>query len=71
LVKTNGDGLGTGRVEEVIRYIESKYVDKIDGEELVEEAVQSLLHKLDPHSLYLTPEMVKRTNEEMAGSFIG
>ena len=63
--------IGQGRIEELIRYIEAKYVDKIDGDDLVEEAIIALLEDLDPHSVYMTAEQVKDADEQLEGSFVG
>ncbi len=63
--------IGQGRIEELIRYIEAKYVDKIEGEDLVEEAIVALLEDLDPHSVYMTAEQVKDADEQLEGSFVG
>lgn len=60
-----------GRVEELIRFIESKYVDELESDVLIEEAINGLLKKLDPHSVYLTPSRVKDVNQRMEGTFRG
>ena len=62
---------GHGRVEELVRYIEAKYVDKIDGDELVESAINELLDDLDPHSNYITAKKLKEVNEQLEGNFEG
>ncbi len=63
--------LGQGRIEELIRYIEAKYVDEVDSEKMVEKAIQSLIKDLDPHSSYLTAEQVIEVNEQLQGNFQG
>lgn len=47
------------------------YVDKVDEDKLVEDAIRGMLEKLDPHSSYSTPKEVKALNEPLAGSFEG
>lgn len=61
----------TGRVEELLRFIESKYVDSIDTDTLIDDAVFALVQNLDPHSAYLTPEEVEEVNNQMEGQFYG
>jgi len=61
----------TGRVEELIRFIESKYVTKINSDELIETALTSVFEKLDPHSMYLSPEEVEEVNDQMDGAYNG
>ena len=60
-----------GRVEEILRFIEAKYVDTIDSEILVTEAINAMLDRLDPHSIYLPPSALQEENESMGGSFRG
>ncbi len=51
--------------------IHSHYVDTINTEKLVEDAIRGMLEKLDPYSAYSTPEQAKQFNEPMQGSFDG
>lgn len=69
--KVDADFVSLGRVEEVIRFIESRYVDTISSDTLMEEAVKAMVNRLDPHSLYLSPAELKEVNETMDGSFVG
>lgn len=61
----------TGRVEELIRFIETKYVDTIHQEKLLDAAVQAILAKLDPHSVYMNPTETSDQNDEMNGKYYG
>ena len=61
----------TGRIEELIRFIENKYVDKINSNQLIEEALTGVFAKLDPHSLYLTPEETEDVHDQMEGAYFG
>ncbi len=63
--------LGRGKVEEVIRYIDAKYVEERDREELVEQAIEQLLSQLDPHSSYISAEELRAVNEQLEGNFEG
>jgi carboxyl-terminal processing protease len=47
------------------------YVDSIDGDKVVEDAITGMLEKLDPHSAYADPEETKDMNESMQGNFDG
>lgn len=51
--------------------INSLYVDSVDEEKLVEDAIRGMLEKLDPHSAYSTPKEVKSLNEPLQGNFEG
>ncbi len=63
--------LGQGKLEEILRYIEAKYVDETDREELIEKAINNILQQLDPHSNYITAEQLKDINEQLEGNFQG
>lgn len=47
------------------------YVDSVDCVKLVEDAIQGMLSKLDPHSLYSNPTETKKFTEPLNGSFEG
>lgn len=52
-------------------YISQMYVDSVDENRLVEDAIRGMLEGLDPHSSYSTPEETKELNEPLAGNFSG
>lgn len=60
-----------GEIEELIRFIETRYVDSVDRDFLVEKAIKSVLGELDPHSVYISPAQLKAVNDEMEGTFRG
>ncbi len=47
------------------------YVDTVDENKLVEEAITGMLSSLDPHSTYNNAEEVKKMNEPLQGNFEG
>lgn len=51
--------------------IANLYVDEVDENKLVEEAIIKMLAQLDPHSLYSNPDDVKKLNEPLQGNFDG
>lgn len=51
--------------------INNLYVDPVDEDKLVEEAIVSMLARLDPHSVYSDAEEVKKMNEPLLGNFEG
>jgi len=62
----------TGReLNEIVRFIEEKYVDDVDSDALISEAIAALMKDLDPHSGYLSPGEVHELNEKMEGHFEG
>lgn len=52
-------------------YIESLYVDSIDGSKIVDDAIVSMLADLDPHSVYIPKEDLQAKNEPLVGNFEG
>ena len=41
------------KFRELLEYIENDYVDTVDTESLIEESIQEMLDKLDPHTVYI------------------
>ncbi len=63
--------LREGKIEELLRYIEAKYVDKVDRDKLVDEAIAKLMSQLDPHSSYIPASELEEVNEQLDGKFNG
>ena len=74
VVKEDGGNTGTlgyGRMEELIRYIDARYVDNVEDDELVEDAINTILDDLDPHSSYIPKDQLKQATERLQGNFDG
>lgn len=52
-------------------YINQLYVDTVNEEKLVEDAIRGMLEKLDPHSSYSNAEETRELNEPLEGNFSG
>lgn len=71
------DGMGDVDVEMVRKLqiaqlaITQLYVDSVDQNKLVEDAINGILEKLDPHSAYSNAEDTKKLNEPLEGNFEG
>ena len=52
-------------------WINSRYVDTVNIEKFSDDIIRESLHKLDPHSVYLTRDEVKEMNEPLEGNFEG
>lgn len=59
------------KIKKLINYIQYDYVDKVDTDSLLDETIISMLAKLDPHSVYIPKEELKRVTENMQGKFVG
>ena len=55
----------------VIRLIDTKYVEEPDINLLIEGAISGMLNKLDPHSIYINKLDYQQTSEDMEGEFEG
>lgn len=53
------------------RAIAQLYVDTVNENKLVEDAINGMLTKLDPHSSYSSPEETRELNEPLQGNFSG
>ena len=53
------------------RAITNLYVDSVNEDKLVEDAIKGMLEKLDPHSTYANAKEVKQMNESLDGNFEG
>lgn len=51
--------------------ISKLYVDSVDQDKLVEDAINGMLKNLDPHSSYSNAKETKELNEPLEGSFSG
>ncbi|HKL03440.1 MAG TPA: S41 family peptidase, partial [Cryomorphaceae bacterium] len=52
-------------------HIETNYVDSVDSEKLVDDAIREVLTDLDPHSVYIPAKDVEKANEGLEGNFEG
>jgi carboxyl-terminal processing protease len=55
----------------VMKTAKENYVEDIETDLLVTEAIKAALEKLDPHSVYMPPKKLKEENERFKGSFDG
>ncbi len=63
--------LRNNKIQSVLDIIESSYVDSVNRDDLVEEAIPSILRHLDPHSVYIPAKDLARANEPLQGNFEG
>ena len=59
------------KLTRVLTMIEKEYVDSISRDSLAELAIPAILHKLDPHSVYLPPKQFEEADEPLKGEFDG
>lgn len=59
------------KLGEVIDLLDRQYVDSVRTEDLVDEVLQDLLQRLDPHSYYISAAELQAAQEPLEGSFEG
>jgi carboxyl-terminal processing protease len=70
--KGSGDvGQEVQKFREVLTHIEEEYVDTVNTDNLVDDAIQHMLNKLDPHSTYISSKDREAANEDLRGNFDG
>ena len=62
---------GSNKVGYLLQLIDNIYVDTVDMNSLVEDAMPLILSELDPHSSYFGPKDAEEANESLKGSFSG
>lgn len=54
-----------------LNLLDNYYVEKPNMDSLVEIGIKEILKKLDPHSVYMNAEEIKKANEPLEGNFEG
>ena len=58
-------------LQEAVELIKLKYVDPVHIDSLETGAIEEIVNKLDPHSVYFPPVELKEANEDLEGNFEG
>lgn len=61
----------SNKLNALLRIIDDQYVDTVNMEELVENAMPQILSELDPHSKYIPAKDLEAANSDLEGSFNG
>ncbi|MGC1243217.1 MAG: S41 family peptidase [Chryseosolibacter sp.] len=59
------------KFREILTQIKEEYVDTVNTTAMVDDAIQQILHKLDPHSSYIPASERLAANEDLRGNFDG
>lgn len=62
---------GSNKVGYMLQLIDNNYVDSVDVNTLIEDAMPKILGELDPHSSYFGPKDAEEASEDLKGSFSG
>ncbi len=55
----------------ILNYVEENYASEIDEEALIEGGIRGMLETLDPHSVYMSPEIYRELKVDTRGRFDG
>ena len=62
---------GSNKINYLLQMVDNQYVDTVDMNDLVEQAMPKILSELDPHSQYIGANNAEEANEDLKGSFSG
>ncbi|MCD8303855.1 MAG: S41 family peptidase [Prevotellaceae bacterium] len=62
---------GNNKINYLLQMIDQNYVDTVDMNDLVEQAMPQILSELDPHSSYISARDAEEASEDLKGSFSG
>lgn len=61
----------SNKLNDLLHIIDAQYVDTVDIQDLVEQAMPQILGELDPHSSYISAQDAQTANDDLRGSFSG
>lgn len=64
-------GSHKSKLNKLIDFIDSEYVDDVNTDSIVDLTVNSILDKLDPHSVYIAKNEMEQVAQSMKGDFVG
>ncbi len=59
------------KLDQVLDLIDRNYVDTINEDQLVDNVLEDMLQRLDPHSYYISSADLRAAQEPLEGSFMG
>lgn len=59
------------KLQQLMEYIENDYVDSVNTEELIEESIENILDKLDPHTVYIPPRDAELAASQLRATYDG
>lgn len=59
------------KLNRLLEFIDGEYVDKVNADSIVDLTVTNILAQLDPHSVYLPPDLQSDEAESFKGDFVG
>lgn len=69
--RLNSGNLSKKKLNKLIDFINSEYIDSVNTDSIVDQTVNGILEKLDPHSTYFAKNEATAEAESMNGGFVG
>ena len=69
--RLNISNSGSNRLSNLLHIIDDQYVDKVNIDSLVDNAIPLILSELDPHSVYINAQDAQAATDDLKGSFTG
>ena len=68
----HNSGDGAAVFAEVVQHVSRDYVDSLDPDAMYQKAIDGMLNQLhDPHTVFLTPDRLRRLTESTTGTYVG
>lgn len=58
-------------LSKVLSYVEANYIEKVNVENLLDEAIKGMLSELDPHTMYMPPNIYNEMKSGTSGDYGG
>ncbi len=59
------------KIRRLVSLIDNEYVNSVNSDSLVDNAIHYMISQLDPHTTYLDKAAVKKAEEQLRGEFVG
>ena len=59
------------KIRRLVSLIDNEYVNDVNSDSLVDDAINFMVSKLDPHSTYIDKASVQKAEEQIKGEFLG
>ena len=69
--KLNTENRTKQKLNKLIDFIDNEYVDNVNTDSIIDQTVNGILDKLDPHSVYIAKNDAQEVGETMKGGFVG
>ena len=71
VLSVDSTGQQLRKLQEAFLLVSKRYVEDVDSAKLTDDAIEGMLEGLDPHSVYIDAESMKRVRENFDASFEG